>query len=281
MYLFFGLFFAVIYCLLPDSSFNDSISIFGTIHFSFTTQATVGYGDIYPLSNLARIISWAQGIIGTALAGLILGIATVKLLKAEITIHFPTVLVYDPDIDKHSFGFRFYHEDSDSLRDVAISVTIYDTTITDNGRYDTAASKVALDYYMLDFIEAGHLMAPRTKNNDGTHKEDIGYSSDRIIISPKNLNKNVFIRLYLTCNFVTTGDTYYAFKDYRFDSIKCGSFSNININKMLKEKWTIKKRMRYIKSKLNSFQETNETICIKCSFFQECPLEPAALIRKT
>lgn len=36
------------------------------IYYSFVTLTTLGYGDIVPLSNLARVLSWMEAVIGQA-----------------------------------------------------------------------------------------------------------------------------------------------------------------------------------------------------------------------
>lgn len=69
VYLIFGVFWArlydVVYLFNPTAfSINEKITQFTLTYFSFTTLATLGYGDIVPLSTLARSLSILEGVTG-------------------------------------------------------------------------------------------------------------------------------------------------------------------------------------------------------------------------
>ncbi|QUM81161.1 two pore domain potassium channel family protein [Moritella sp. 5] len=66
------LFFALGYSLFPLSSFNKTISGYDYIYFSVVTITTLGYGDIYPTSSLAKFIVNVESILGILLIGLFL-----------------------------------------------------------------------------------------------------------------------------------------------------------------------------------------------------------------
>lgn len=51
-------------------------SIFDAIYWSACTLTTVGYGDIYPISNVGRVISMVSAIVGVAVVALPSGIIT-------------------------------------------------------------------------------------------------------------------------------------------------------------------------------------------------------------
>lgn len=59
----FILLFAFIYHSLPDGSFNKSMSLFDSIYFSIITHTTLGYGDFYPESKLAKSLSAIQSFV--------------------------------------------------------------------------------------------------------------------------------------------------------------------------------------------------------------------------
>src|SRR5258707_14726713 len=74
-YLMLGLFWSFAYILVdrlipnsfvftvgPDSS--HSMNDFNAIYFSFTTLSTVGYGDIVPVSRVARMLATVQAVVG-------------------------------------------------------------------------------------------------------------------------------------------------------------------------------------------------------------------------
>lgn len=44
----------MLYKTLPSNSFNKELTFSDAIYFSFITHTTVGYGDIVPVSDVAR-----------------------------------------------------------------------------------------------------------------------------------------------------------------------------------------------------------------------------------
>jgi voltage-gated potassium channel len=46
----------------PDSS--HSMNNFNALYFSFTTLSTVGYGDIIPVSGVARMLAMVEAVFG-------------------------------------------------------------------------------------------------------------------------------------------------------------------------------------------------------------------------
>lgn len=56
------IFFAMIYFSLPENSFNkkDKLSLMDSVYFSVISHTTVGYGDIYPASNIAKFFVLCQ-----------------------------------------------------------------------------------------------------------------------------------------------------------------------------------------------------------------------------
>lgn len=60
------LFYSGIYLFFPDA-FNydgDELQTFDLLYFSFTTLTTVGYGDVTPASQLAKVVANFEAIIG-------------------------------------------------------------------------------------------------------------------------------------------------------------------------------------------------------------------------
>lgn len=50
------LLFAIIYYKLNDIHFSKKMNIIDSIYYSTITQSTIGYGDIYPISNIGKCI---------------------------------------------------------------------------------------------------------------------------------------------------------------------------------------------------------------------------------
>lgn len=72
VYLFLGLLFAVLYTaidLLDDGAYFVQTSTadgVDFVYFSFTTQSTVGYGDLTPATDLGRMLAITQALLGQA-----------------------------------------------------------------------------------------------------------------------------------------------------------------------------------------------------------------------
>ena len=69
VYLIFGILWArlyeIVYLFNPAAfSMNEKINPFSLIYFSFVTLVTLGYGDIVPLSVVARSLAILEGIVG-------------------------------------------------------------------------------------------------------------------------------------------------------------------------------------------------------------------------
>ena len=73
LYLLLGLFFAVFYTVLlpfsPDAirgleTTNTLEHMSGTVYFSFVTLTTLGYGEIVPVSPLARVLVIIEAVTG-------------------------------------------------------------------------------------------------------------------------------------------------------------------------------------------------------------------------
>lgn len=70
IYLFIGFFFVVIYTgvdLVDDGAFfaqTDTADGVEYVYFSFVTQATVGYGDLSPVTDLGRMLAITQALLG-------------------------------------------------------------------------------------------------------------------------------------------------------------------------------------------------------------------------
>lgn len=58
---------------VESSSFNSS---FDAIYWAVVTLTTVGYGDIYPISDIGRIVSMLSSFMGIAIVALPTGIIT-------------------------------------------------------------------------------------------------------------------------------------------------------------------------------------------------------------
>ncbi|GAA1313951.1 hypothetical protein GCM10009610_34680 [Pseudonocardia xinjiangensis] len=83
--------FAAIYVVIdanqPDS-FNEALSRTDALYFTVTVFATVGFGDIVPLTELARVVTMLQMVTGLLAVGLVvrvvLGAAQVAVRRRNL-----------------------------------------------------------------------------------------------------------------------------------------------------------------------------------------------------
>lgn len=74
--------FALIYYLIGDNQFkSDSCDYFTFLYFSLVTITTLGYGDIYPVSGLAKLLVSLEVILGILCAGLFLNACSLAVSK--------------------------------------------------------------------------------------------------------------------------------------------------------------------------------------------------------
>ena len=277
IYLSLGFLFALVYWGFPsgavksgDRNISDYLEF---LYFSFPTQATVGYGDIAPSIHLSRFTTAFQSMLGTALTGLIIGVATFKLVKRSSPFEFPDVLVYDPEHEL--FWFRFVHYDSDLVRDVKVNVTTYYYEPCIN--YDVVARSVLIDYDYYDVVPVGRLMALMTKSVKNLDHVDLDKAESKTRIFPCNIKKDSILRIDLSGFFHTTGDAIFTHKDYTIDNIRCGKFKSVD-NKDI-DNLSVKEKNKYIMDKFNAVISTKKFSCINCRFHECCILDIACAIK--
>ena len=69
------LLFEIVYLLDPEAflASTRTINSFDLLYFSFTTLTTVGYGDISPISPLAKVLTNLEGICGVMYPAILIG----------------------------------------------------------------------------------------------------------------------------------------------------------------------------------------------------------------
>jgi hypothetical protein len=77
--------FAVIYVSLSqhnDQAFTEELDAFSAYYFALTVLATVGFGDITPVTTLARSVTMVQMAIDLALIGILVRIVSTAANRA-------------------------------------------------------------------------------------------------------------------------------------------------------------------------------------------------------
>ena len=63
-------------------SWAEAMQFGNAIYFAFITAFTIGYGDITPVSTVARVVSIFIGLVGIIFSGLVVAISTKALSSA-------------------------------------------------------------------------------------------------------------------------------------------------------------------------------------------------------
>lgn len=90
VYMLIGFVWALIYGIvntLDDDAFSQQLvqpgSYLKTIHFSFTTLTTLGYGDIVPLSEVAQVLTNLEAIVGQMYSSVFIAILIGSYLSQQ------------------------------------------------------------------------------------------------------------------------------------------------------------------------------------------------------
>ena len=97
------------------TEFNDSL------HFSFTTQTTLGYGDLSPRDS-ARVLTALQTIFGVVLNALVLGLIVIRIIRRSPKIMFASNVVYNRI--SHELNFWFWNRDADDFCNTKVDVIL-------------------------------------------------------------------------------------------------------------------------------------------------------------
>lgn len=75
-----GVGYAGSYYALDGISFNSPKTFADCLYFSIVTFATVGYGDILPVSGLAKGVVMSEIVIGYSMGGLLIAILSKRVM---------------------------------------------------------------------------------------------------------------------------------------------------------------------------------------------------------
>ncbi|MGE0430694.1 MAG: potassium channel family protein [Planctomycetota bacterium] len=93
-----------------------------SLHFSYVTMTTVGYGDIRPV-GVGRVISAVQALVGVILIGIFSAMAFVRLSRATARVAFSQHMVLGSHVGKPALMFRLTNLRLNKLLEV--KVTLY------------------------------------------------------------------------------------------------------------------------------------------------------------
>ena len=118
-----NLFFASLYSAQPGSIANAGANRFiSAFFFSLETLATVGYGEMYPATTYAHVISSVEIITGVAFTAIMTGLLFVRFSKPKAKIQYASNAVVTQHNGKPTLMLRIGNARSSLLHDTNLSL---------------------------------------------------------------------------------------------------------------------------------------------------------------
>lgn len=115
--------FAALYSLQPGAIANQGSSGFlGALFFSLETLATVGYGEMYPATIYAHVVSAAEILVGLLFTAIMTGLLFVRFSKPRAKIHYATRAVVTPHNGVPTLMIRIGNARNTMLYDVEVAL---------------------------------------------------------------------------------------------------------------------------------------------------------------
>ena len=94
-----NLFFAALYSLQPGSVSNQGAApLLSNFFFSLETLATVGYGEMYPATTYAHVVSSCEIMVGVIFTAIVTGLLFVRFSKPKASVQYAA----HPVITRHN-----------------------------------------------------------------------------------------------------------------------------------------------------------------------------------
>lgn len=126
--------FAALYCLQPGSIANQGNSGFlGAFFFSLETLATVGYGEMYPATTYAHVVSAIEILVGLLFTAIMTGLLFVRFSKPKAKVQYATRAVITPHNGVPTLMLRIGNARNTLLHDVSLSLHALARTTSTEG----------------------------------------------------------------------------------------------------------------------------------------------------
>lgn len=266
-----GLGFAAIYAHMEkpftqktEAGTEERIS--DSLHFSFVTQATVGYGDLTPVGN-ARVLASVQALCGIVLNAVALGILLLKITNRIPHWQFAPVLTYDPRL--HQMVAWVWNRDGRTFYGASARIVV-GRIVPQGGSARVRRYKIEMQAGPSSLMPAGRTFLFRAmRAPPEVQRQDRG-NGTCTVLGPLTLLAGDYIQLVMSATADDSGATLWAHHTYRSDEIKCGRRMNVLPVGVADPHWS---ECDY--DQFGQVASTSEGECRTCPLHDECSLDVA------
>jgi hypothetical protein len=272
-------FFAAIYWLFLDIGLGNPIvagpeSFWDYVHFSFTTQTTLGYGDYLPRSFWARQIVAIQVTAVLALNAVGAGVVAARLVRRRAKIEFAPELAYDHR--RHELRLVIWNRHMDDLCNAECKIIVRKTMRAEDYPAPVRRSfEVELRKNVPAYISSGAVVLAATSSDGGQARLCATMNPYQVSpVSILSLDPECKIFAVLTGNSVTSGGTIVASHEYKTKNVKCGLYKRYDPEAGRKDPY----------AKYRHFGKVDPTElrdCQKCDIKQHCYIRQERFVAAT
>jgi len=257
-----------------NQEIKEVTNFWSHLHFSLTTQTTLGYGDLAPAGK-ARLISAAQTSIGIILNALVLGVIITKLLRRSPRIVLPKKLAYDHKNTKYLY-FQIWNHEADNYVDLDITAKVTRRVILNVPPYQVFHTfPLALHIIKPDVISPNMILFFTTISDgiDPMNPPELGEHPNAFAITA--LEPSDQLEVAITTVSAVRGDHVAVARSYRVKDIECGTFFSLRPYEVEGDSGPLEYR-NFGKVVTMSVED-----CKRCEIVEKCPLLQAVDCRKS
>ena len=137
--------FAVLYSLQPGCIANQGNSGFlGALFFSLETLATVGYGEMYPATTYAHVVSALEILVGLLFTAIMTGLLFVRFSKPKAKVVYATRAVITPHNGVPTLMLRIGNARNSMLHDLKLTLHVLAPSVSVEGSRHVAIVELLL-----------------------------------------------------------------------------------------------------------------------------------------
>lgn len=137
--------FAALYSLQPGAIANQGASGFlGALFFSLETLATVGYGEMYPATTYAHVVSAVEILVGLLFTAIMTGLLFVRFSKPKPKVRYATRAVVARHNGVPTLMMRIGNAHSTMLYDVEVALNTLARSVSEEGYQHVSVVEMTL-----------------------------------------------------------------------------------------------------------------------------------------